>query len=430
MGQVFYDMGFLSSVEVVECSTSDIIGQYVGHTGPLVKKTLEKALGRVLFIDEAYRLGEGHFAKEAVDELVSCLTLERYKGRVIVILAGYDQEINQLLAVNPGLSSRFTEEVYFSPMTPLQSIELLKIELGKKKITCDALTSVNSPSHQRIIDLLEELTSFPSWGNARDVKELGKKMIHQLFLSLTTASGPSNSQNTSILSDEVAISCIETMLSQKRSREASAPKHPFSGPFSLPQQVLPPPSGPPPPHIKTMQQTSQKDLDAAPQPESSDSTTSSADQRDAGVSDDVWRRLQMDKLAELQAARKAEEEKKKLEQELREAEEKEKEAKRLRDAAIAAEKAAKDETERRELMRQREERRLAEIKAQEERARIAKMLEEKRKEEERQRKEEAKVQAKIREMGLCVAGFRWIKQASGYRCAGGSHFLSNDQLGI
>src|SRR5271169_1458485 len=101
MGQVFYDMGFLSSTDVIECSTSDLVGQYVGQTGPKTKKLLERARGRVLFIDEAYRLGEGHFAKEAVDELVSTLTLEQYKGRIIVILAGYDKEINDLLAVNP-----------------------------------------------------------------------------------------------------------------------------------------------------------------------------------------------------------------------------------------------------------------------------------------------------------------------------------------
>lgn len=63
-GQVYYDLGFLSNVEVVECSATDLVGQYIGHTGPKTVKQLERGLGKVLFIDEAYRLGEGHFAQE------------------------------------------------------------------------------------------------------------------------------------------------------------------------------------------------------------------------------------------------------------------------------------------------------------------------------------------------------------------------------
>jgi hypothetical protein len=57
-------------------------------------------------------------------------------------------------------------------------------------------------------------------------------------------------------------------------------------------------------------------------------------------------------------------------------------------------------------------------------------LKQKQQEEERRKREEARVQQKLREMGVCVAGFRWIKQSQGYRCAGGTHFISNDQLGI
>ena len=89
MGQVFYDMGFLSSTEVIECSASDLVGQYVGQTGPKTKQKFEEALGKVLFIDEAYRLSEGQFAKEAMDELVGILTQEAFAGKLIVIIAGF-----------------------------------------------------------------------------------------------------------------------------------------------------------------------------------------------------------------------------------------------------------------------------------------------------------------------------------------------------
>ncbi|KAI4103575.1 MAG: hypothetical protein L6R37_003720 [Teloschistes peruensis] len=74
MGKVYYDMGFLATAEVLETSATDLVGEYVGQTGPKTQKLLEKALGKVLFVDEAYRLAEGHFAKEAMDEIVDCIT--------------------------------------------------------------------------------------------------------------------------------------------------------------------------------------------------------------------------------------------------------------------------------------------------------------------------------------------------------------------
>lgn len=74
---------------------------------------LEKSLGKVLFVDEAYRLGEGAFATEAINELVDSLTKPRFLGKIIVILAGYDQNMNELLSINQELSSRFQRKLSF-----------------------------------------------------------------------------------------------------------------------------------------------------------------------------------------------------------------------------------------------------------------------------------------------------------------------------
>ncbi|CAN9351619.1 unnamed protein product [Alternaria alternata] len=94
MGKIFYDMGFLSQASVEECSATDLIGQYVGQTGPKVQKLMEKAISKVLFINEAYRLAEGRFATKAMDKLVDCLTKPKFAQRLVVILAGYDKDIN------------------------------------------------------------------------------------------------------------------------------------------------------------------------------------------------------------------------------------------------------------------------------------------------------------------------------------------------
>ena len=76
---------------------------------------LDSALGKVLFIDEAYSLQNGSFGKEAVDEIVRCLTHEKYQGRMAVILAGYERDIDQLMQANEGLRSRFDQMIKFSP---------------------------------------------------------------------------------------------------------------------------------------------------------------------------------------------------------------------------------------------------------------------------------------------------------------------------
>lgn len=90
IGKVYYDIGLLASDEVVETSATDFIAPYVGQTGPKTQNKLESGLGKVLFIDEAYRLADGEFAKEAMDEIVDCITKPKFAQKLIIILAGYD----------------------------------------------------------------------------------------------------------------------------------------------------------------------------------------------------------------------------------------------------------------------------------------------------------------------------------------------------
>lgn len=192
MGKVFYDMGFLSSATVVECSATDLIGQYVGQTGPKTQKLLESALGKVLFIDEAYRLAGDHFAKEAMDELVDCLTKPKYAQKLIVILAGYDEHINQLMVVNPGLTSRFPEAISFSSLTPEHCVDLLtKQLLQKKKLDITTLIEARPEDKVDILDIFEQLSKLPGWGNGRDVGTIAKTVYADVMKSMTvTQSDP------------------------------------------------------------------------------------------------------------------------------------------------------------------------------------------------------------------------------------------------
>jgi hypothetical protein len=417
MGQVYYDMGLLSSTEVIECSASDLVGQYVGQTGPKTKKLFEKALGHVLFVDEAYRLSEGPFAKEAVDELVGVMTQERFMGKLVIVLAGYDHDMNRLMAINSGLSSRFPEEIVLQNMNPWSCLEVLNRELKRKGILMAELENPLSSEYKKMRGLIEKLSNLPSWGNARDIKTLSKEMIG---LALTH----SQPDAELTLPAEHAVDCFAAMLKERRERESNIPD---ARPLDVMQQMAN--AHQPPPRARTTQNT--KVSCAEPEREQGildEEMETEPDGRDAGVTDEIWFQLQADLEAEERASQLAKIVQQQLEQALQEASRLEEEQ---RAATEALEQArAKDLAEQNELKRKREEQRLRECAARAEREKIAAALEAKRQQQALEKQKEAKAQQKLRQMGVCCAGYRWIKQSFGYRCAGGSHFVGNEQLGI
>lgn len=423
MGQVYYDMGFLSHPEVVECSASDLIGQYVGQTGPKTQKQLEGALGKVLFVDEAYRLGEGHFATEAINEMVDLLTKPKYCGKLIVILAGYDADMNKLVAVNTGLSSRFPEEIIFHNMTPEHCLHLLNQETCRKGIQLASLQDSTSPLYTELLMMLNELSSLPSWGNARDVQTLGKSMIGFAFKQ----SGSPDSPPT--LSSEEVINIVKTMLSARKSRCATTTSKDATSSFPDMAQMLD--SLPPvPPAVSSAHETNttsaQEETMANPKKHSKETAALPApNTRDAGVSDEVWNQLQADLAAEDRAAQLSLSDLQNLESTLRLAtvfaDSSASKANTLAQTTSAHDSA---------LKRQQEEARLDEQNARLERARALDAFEKAQHDARERKQREARAQAKLQEMGVCVAGYRWVRQGGGWRCKGGSHFVGDSELGM
>lgn len=108
LSQLFYDMNVLSKGHFMEAERADLVGEYIGHTAQKTRDLIKKAMGGVLFIDEAYSLargGEKDFGKEAIDTLVK--HMEDHHNDFILILAGYPAEMDRFLRLNPGLHSRF-----------------------------------------------------------------------------------------------------------------------------------------------------------------------------------------------------------------------------------------------------------------------------------------------------------------------------------
>jgi stage V sporulation protein K len=177
IGKIFKEVGFLNKGEVIEAERSDLVGEYIGHTAQKTKKLIEKALGGVLFIDEAYSLargGEKDFGKEAIDTMVKAM--EDYKDDLIIILAGYREEMNYFLECNPGLRSRFAIQIDFPDYSIDQLVEIAEMMYSEREYVLD------KESKHYIYRVLTKLRNEEGLnnGNARTVRNLVERSIrHQ-----------------------------------------------------------------------------------------------------------------------------------------------------------------------------------------------------------------------------------------------------------
>lgn len=125
IGKLLKEMNALSKGHLIEVERADLVGEYIGHTAQKTRDLIKKAIGGILFVDEAYSLargGEKDFGKEAIDTLVK--NMEDRQNEFILILAGYAKEMDQFLSLNPGLRSRFPLVIEFPDYTVEQLMEI------------------------------------------------------------------------------------------------------------------------------------------------------------------------------------------------------------------------------------------------------------------------------------------------------------------
>lgn len=139
LGRVFYALGLLGGDHLVEAQRSDLVGEFLGQTAVKANELIDSALGGVLFVDEAYALSNSGYSKGDAygDEALQVLLkrAEDNRDRLVVILAGYPEGMERLLAANPGLNSRFTTRVDFPSYRPLELTrigEVLAAENGDR----------------------------------------------------------------------------------------------------------------------------------------------------------------------------------------------------------------------------------------------------------------------------------------------------------
>ncbi|KAF4126145.1 AAA+-type ATPase, SpoVK/Ycf46/Vps4 family [Geosmithia morbida] len=188
MGEFYRNLGLLPTSKVVEMSATDMVGLYVGNTGPKTRDLLEKSLGKVLIIDEAYMLAESQsgsgaseFTKEAIAELVYCLTKPEFERKLVVILAGNEKEMDKLLDGNPGLRSRFSTHITFPSLSTWQYLEQLRRYLRRVGIVMEPTAEMDGAARKALCEGLTKMMNEKTWGGSRSVQDMGMAIMRCVF---------------------------------------------------------------------------------------------------------------------------------------------------------------------------------------------------------------------------------------------------------
>ncbi len=181
MGEVLNSMDILPTSRVLEASRATLVGKYMGETPKIVNSMCDKAMGGILFIDEAYTLSDqnDHYGKEAIDTLMK--RMEDDRGKFVVIAAGYKDKMEEFLQMNPGLASRFTHKLHIEDYNEDELLAIFKKMAMKEQYTL-------SPTAEfKALDVIFKMVMAKdtSFGNAREMRNLLDQTIQQLSIRVS-----------------------------------------------------------------------------------------------------------------------------------------------------------------------------------------------------------------------------------------------------
>ena len=166
MADILYQLGYIKKGHLLTVTRDDLVGQYIGHTAPKTKEVLKKAMGGVLFIDEAYYLykpdNERDYGSEAIEILLQ--VMENQRDDLVVILAGYKEPMDKFYESNPGLSSRIANHIDFPDYTVEELLKISKLMLEEQQYQ---LTPEAEVALTEYITLRKQK---PLFANARSIK--------------------------------------------------------------------------------------------------------------------------------------------------------------------------------------------------------------------------------------------------------------------
>jgi probable Rubsico expression protein CbbX len=166
MAEILHRLGYVRKGHLVAVTRDDLVGQYIGHTAPKTREVLKRAMGGVLFIDEAYYLyrpeNERDYGQEAIEILLQ--VMENQRDDLVVILAGYRDRMETFFRSNPGMSSRVAHHIDFPDYTPgeLHAIAGLMLEQMQYRLSV--------PADEALRQYIERRRAQPHFANARSIR--------------------------------------------------------------------------------------------------------------------------------------------------------------------------------------------------------------------------------------------------------------------
>jgi probable Rubsico expression protein CbbX len=198
MAGLLHRLGYVRKGHLVSVTRDDLVGQYIGHTAPKTKEVLKKAMGGVLFIDEAYYLyrpdNERDYGQEAIEILLQ--VMENNRDDLVVVLAGYADRMDKFFTSNPGFRSRIAHHIDFPDYTDQQLLCIAETMLAQQHY---AFTSSGRMAMQEYIAHRRQQ---PHFANARSIRNaLDRARLRQANRLLTTSTGPLDADELSAIDE-------------------------------------------------------------------------------------------------------------------------------------------------------------------------------------------------------------------------------------
>ncbi|MBP1842916.1 putative Rubsico expression protein CbbX [Rhizobium petrolearium] len=186
MADLLHRLGYIRKGHLVSVTRDDLVGQYIGHTAPKTKEILKKAMGGVLFIDEAYYLyrqeNERDYGQEAIEILLQ--VMEHQREDFVVILAGYADRMDRFFESNPGFRSRIAHHIDFPDYTDSELLRIAEVMLAKQNYSLDV---AGRAAMEQYIALRRRQ---PHFANARSIRNaLDRARLRQANRLFETSNG-------------------------------------------------------------------------------------------------------------------------------------------------------------------------------------------------------------------------------------------------
>jgi len=198
-GRILHALGMLSQGHLVEVDRGTLVGEYVGHTAPKTQAAFRRAVGGVLFIDEAYALvpeGQSNdFGQEAISTLVKLM--EDHRDQVVVIVAGYPDQMGRFIAANPGLSSRFNRTLTFDDYTAGELVDIVAHHAADHEYEVPPVT------REALADYFAAVDDDQRSGNGRFARQVFQEMTERHAYRIADVDDPTTDQLSALLPADV-----------------------------------------------------------------------------------------------------------------------------------------------------------------------------------------------------------------------------------